>query len=246
MVFSDTTNKNGLIQTVEFWTRMKDGAVTGTLLKQVTTRINSAFEKIMPILLQYNDQLRWDDTNHTDKPTGRFNIVANQNDYKIAEDDNSLDILNIVGVRVKYAASDTQYVSLERILGNDPRVPEILNPNTAITGQPTGFLELGNRIFFDIIPSTSITSGGEIIFQREQDYFASTDTTAEPGIPKPFHELLALYAALDWNMVNRTSDGNLISLLRERIKEVEGNLKVAIDMRNPSKAVMTPKRELYI
>ena len=67
MVFSNTDSKNGLIQSVEFWTRHLDAGISGnaTLLLQITTRLNSAFEKIMPLLLAYSDYIRWDDPKHT-------------------------------------------------------------------------------------------------------------------------------------------------------------------------------------
>ena len=238
MVFSDSTAKDGLIQTFEFWTRMKDGDVTGTLLKQVTSRINLAFDNIMPLLLSYSDNIRWDDTNHTDAPIGRVDIVSGQNDYKITEDDNSLDILNITGVRILPNATDTIYQRLNRIKADDRRVEEILSPDASQTGTPSNYLELGNRLYLDILPNYAATAGIEVFFGREQSYFVSTDTTKEPGIPLPFHELLALYAALDWNMVNRTADGNLISLLQQRIKTKEEELKNFIDLRNPTDVKM--------
>jgi hypothetical protein len=240
--FSDTTNKNGLIQIYEFWTRQQDGSTTGTSLKQATSRINAGFERIMPILLAYNDQIRWDDLNHTDAPIGYVNLVANQNDYKITADDNSLDILNITKVRIKTTSAATLYTELERITADDPRVAQILSPDTSVTGLPSAFLELSNRIYLDVLPNVSVTNGIEIFFGREQSYFVSTDTTKEPGIPKPFHELLALYAALDWNRVNRTDDPALIRELKEEIAKQEYNLKTFINMQNPARAGITNRR----
>lgn len=239
--FSDTTNKNGLIQKFEFWARLQDGTVTGTLLKQITDRINAAFERIMPLLLQFNDQVRWDDSNHSDAPVAYTDLVANQNDYKFTEDDNSLDILNITSVGIKDASGDTVFRQLERITADDPRVPEILDPDTSVSGNPSGFLELGGRVYLDIRPSSSITSGLQIIFGREQSYFVSTDTTKEPGIPKPFHELLALYAALDYISVFRPSETNSITLIQNEIRRQEKDLKNFIDARHPTKVRMTMK-----
>ena len=246
MQFSDTTNKNGGIQLIERLCRMPDGTITSTLLKQFTAAINEAFEDIMPLLLAYNDQVRWDDINHTDAPVGRINLVANQNDYKITVDDNSLDILNITHVRIFQSSSATIYTPIERILANDERVPEILSPATSITGTPSGFLELGNRLYLDILPSYSATSGIEIIFGREQSYFADTDTTKEPGIPKPFHKLPFVIAALEWVTVNRTEDRVLIGELKERVFNMKKELQTFIDLRNPSKTIMTPRRTDFI
>lgn len=244
--FSDTTNKNGLIQLWEFWTRTPDGQCTGTLLKQTTARINAAFENILPLLLSFNDQIRWDDLNHTDAPVGFVNIVSGQNDYKVTTDTNSYDILNITKVRVHISATDTVYHDLERISADDPRVPEILNPSYGVTSPASGFLELGNTLYLDVKPNYACTSGIEITFGRQQQYFVSTDTTKKPGIPLPFHELLALYAALDWNLVNRTEDGNLISQLTQRIAQKRKDLEMLIDLRHPTRAIMTPKKINYM
>ncbi len=231
-----------MIQVFERLTRMPDGTVTGTLLKQVTAQINEGFDDLMPMLLAYNDQIRWDDTNHSDAPIGYVNIISGQNDYKITEDDNSLDILNLTHVRVLTSATGTQYTELERITADDPRVPEILSPSSGITGVPSAFVELGPVLYLDIKPSYAATNGIELFFGREQSYFVSTDTTKEIGIPKPFHKLPVLIAAHEWTMVNRADDSNLIrSLAEKRDKEMKA-LKSFIDMRHPTKLQITTKR----
>ena len=246
MQFSDTVNKTGLIQSCEFWTRQGDGTITGTLLKQFTTRINSAFEKIIPLLLAYNNQIRWDDINNTDAPIGYVNLVANQNDYKITVDANSYDILTILKVRIHQSSSATPYIELKRVTSDDPDAGEILDPSVGASGVPWRFMELGNTIYLDPKPTYACTNGLEIFFGRQQQYFVSTDTTKKPGIPLPFHELLALYASLDWIMVNRTDDTNLITLLQGQINQKVNDLKSFINLRNPSRAKMTMKPISYL
>lgn len=244
MQLSNTTSQAGLVQKVERWTRRPYGR-SGNELREIINGINDSFARILPLLLSYNDLIRWDDTNHTDAPVGTVNLVANQNDYKITQDDNSLDILNIIYVRILNNTGDTQYQELERISADDSRVPEILNPNTAITGSPTGYLELGNRLYLNILPDESITNGLEIGFAREQNYFTVTgtsgDDTTEPGFPKPFHELLALYEAQDWNAINRPKDIRLQNTLDKRIERMERDFKKFIHMRNPARKIMTMK-----
>lgn len=246
MVFNDTTNKNGLIQAFEFWTRMPDGTVTGTLLKQVTARINSAFDNIMPLLMSYTDYIRWDDTNHTDRPIGTLNLVSGQSDYTFGEDDNSLDILNITNVKILESSTDTEYVDLEKMTIDDDRMSDAMSPNPSNTGVPTHWLEVGNSIFLYPEPNYSATNGIKIFFEREQHYFSSTDTTEEAGIPKPFHELLALYASLDWNMVNRSEDVALITRIERRIFKKESELKKLIDLKNPTRSKITMAKISYI
>lgn len=231
--FSDTTNKNGLIQKFEFWARLQDGEVTGTLLKQITDRINSAFENIMPLLLAYDDQIRWDDINNTDAPVGTTDIVSGQSDYKITVDDNSYDILNITHARVYQTSTGTTYYDLDRMTADDPLVTRAISPDSNETGIPTHFLELGNTVYLWPQPNYAATNGLQIFFSRQQQYFTSSDTTKEPGIPLPFHELLVLYAALDYITVFRPEDGSQITLISQRIKRKEQELKNFIDMRNP-------------
>lgn len=245
MVFSDTTNKNGLLQSFEFWTRQPDGTVTGsaTLLKQITARINAGFDKVMPFLLSYSDYIRWDDTNHTDRPSGTLNVVSGQNDYTLTEDDNALDILNLTAVRIKTSSSATEFTSLTRMTLDDSRAENAILPNPTITGTPTHFLENAGTLFLYPEPNFSATAGMQIFFEREQSYFVSTDTTKEPGIPKPFHELLALHAALDWNKVNRSKERGLINDLKEEITRQQNKLFDLISLKNPVRIRMSAVQE---
>lgn len=250
MQLSDTTNQSGLVQSVEKWTRRPYGT-SGDALREIINELNESFNDIMPLLLQYNDQMRWDDSiNHTDAPIGTTNLIANQNDYKFTTDDNSLDILNITKVRIYPSATSDDYRELARISLDDPRVAEIMAPDSEITGTPSAFLEVGNTIYLDILPSYSSTNGIQIFFQRQQKYFTVTgtsgDDTTEPGIPLPFHELLALRAALKWVERNRTDDSNLITTLTRRIDRKEKELYDWVAVRHPSRAIMKPKRSFYI
>lgn len=239
MQFSNTTTKDGLIQRFEYWTRQPDGTVTGTLLLQVTASINNAFDMLMPFLLSYSRFIRWDDTNNTDRPIGRFNIVSGQPDYTIAEDDNSLDILNVTRARILNSATATQRQELQQMFINDPRATEAMSPNPTPTGVPTHFLEQGNSLFLYPKPNYAATEGVEIFFERQQSYFVSTDTTKEPGFPRPFHELLALYAAHDWIIINRPDDAATITRIEARIGQKQQDMTDMISKRNPTRTRMT-------
>lgn len=244
MQFSDTTNKNGIIQTVEFWGNLGDGGISGnaTLLKVITSRVNAGFDMLMPRLLSYTkNSMRWDDLNHTDLAIGTFDINTGQSDYSIVEDDNSLDILNVTDVKFFDTATQTLYQDLEQMTLDDPRAASVMSPNTDEIGIPTHYLESGNSLFLYPQPNYNATAGVKIFFEREQSYFASTDTTKEPGIPKPFHELLALYATLDWLLVNKAKNTALISRVEQRIARKENDLDDIISKRNPTRGSITPR-----
>ena len=242
MVYSDTTNKNGIIQTIEFYTNKGDAGISGdaTLLKVITSRVNDAFDRIMPLLLSYSDKIRWDDTNHTDLPFGTFNIVSGQSDYSLGEDDNSLDILNVTDVRILQSASGTDYKTLQRLTMDDERAIEAMSPNSGETGIPTHFLESNGTLFLFPQPNYASTNGVKIFFEREQSYFTSADTTKEPGIPKPFHRLLPMYAALDWLLVNKPDNGAVIVRIEADIQKTEKNLFDLISAKNPIRIRLQP------
>lgn len=241
MQFSDTSNKNGLIQECEFWTNLGDAAISGdtTLLKQFASRINRAYDAIMPLILSFGDKMRWDDTNHTDHPIGTFNIVSGQNDYELLVDDNSLSILNITDVMILPGSSATEYVRLRRMTLDDPRALRAMSPNPADSGIPSAFVEKDNVVFFDVKPNYSATSGGKLFFERVADYFTAADTTQTPGIPAPFHVLLALYASLDYLLVHKPENKMLITRVEARIAQMRKDLDRAITDRNPIRRRVT-------
>lgn len=237
MKFSDTTNKDGIIQTIEFLCGMPDAYVSGnsTLLKQITGRINRAFDTVLPVILSKSDHLRFDDTNHTDLPIGTTNLVSGQNDYTITTDENSLSILNITDILILPTSTATDYEALTRVTIDDPFATFMLSPNPTQTGVPSKFLEKDNTIFFDVKPNYSSTNGIKVIFERDPSYFISSDTTKEPGIPKPFHELLALIPAHDWLLIYKPDETALITRIEARIAQMKKDLKSSINHRNPTR-----------
>lgn len=190
--------------------------------------------------------IQWDDLNHTDLPIGTFNLVSGQGDYTIAEDANTLDIFNITEVRIYASATDTTYRPVEIINADHPLAYYAMSPSSTETGTPTHVLKRGNTLHFYPTPNYNATSGGKIFFEREQSYFASTDTTKEPGFPKPFHALLALYASHDWLTVNKPENQMLITRLEAQIQKREKGLQELIRTRYPSETKMTPRITPYV
>jgi hypothetical protein len=237
IAFSDTTNKNGLIQLIEFWTNLGDGAISGnaTLLKVMTARVNSAFDRIMPLLMSMTDYLRWDDINNTDLPVGTIDVVSGQSDYTIKTDANALNILNITGVQIHASNNATFFFPLQRMTMDDEWAPFAISPPaTTFVGVPRYFLEMGNTLFLFPQPNYSATNGMKIFFERDPSYFLSTDTTKKPGIPRPFHELLALYPAYDWIVTNKPDNTVLVTRIEAQIKRRESELEALIGARAPT------------
>jgi hypothetical protein len=238
MPFSDTTNKTGIIQIIEFWTNLGDAAISGntTLLKQFTARVNEGFDRLMPFLLSYSDYLRFDDVNNSGQPFGTINLVSGQADYTVSQDNNSLDILNVTDVRILASATGTTYFDLEKMSIDDPRAIEAMAPASTSVGVPIAWLERGNTIFLYPQPNYSATAGIKLFYERQQSIFVSSDTTKEAGIPRPFIRLLPMYAAYDWLCVNKQQNIVLITRLEAQIARAEKDLRDMIAKKYPTHA----------
>lgn len=245
--YSDTTVKNGHLQQMEFWTGLGDAGISGnaTLKLIMTTRLNDAFDKIMPRLLRYLRFLGFDDTNQTGIPTKLTNIVNGTSTYTISTDTNSFEVLEILNVAILASATETQYTEIEKISADDVDAPFFLSPNTLTTGVPNRVLIIGNKLFFNCIPNYSATSGIKTFLVREQDRFAVADTTATAGIPLPFQSLLPVYAAHDWLVVNKPAETMLITRLEAEIARREKDLESFISARNQTRNVITTKWQGY-
>lgn len=238
MQFSDSTNKNGILQRIEYLTGLGDAAITGssTLLKQMTAVVNDSFDEIMPYLLGFSDTVRFDDLNNTDLPIGTINLVSGQADYSASVDANSLAILNITAIRILTSSAGTTYTDLERIYLDDVRALDAMSPNSTDTGIPTKWLENNNVIYLSPKPNYSATSGIKLFFEREPSYFVSSDTSKTPGIPKIFHSLLPLIAAHEWLIVNKPSNTTVITRLEAKIAKRKQDLSDLISAKNPTRA----------
>lgn len=237
MVFSDTTNKNGLVQECEYWTGLGDAAISGdtTLIKFFTNRINMAFDRLVPRLLPYLKTLGWDDANTATTPTKTTNIVNGTNAYTFTTDGTN-DILVITAVAILPNAAATQYTFLEdsQTLLDDEEIAEYISPNSLQTGVPSKYVVNGSVVYFDVLPNYSATNGLKIFFSREQYRFTTADTTKEPGFPVPFHNLLALYASKDYLARNEQNGGTLLSILNAEITKRELELEDFVRARNPA------------
>lgn len=245
MPFNDTTLATpGLIQLCEDWTSLGNGAISGdsTNLKQFTNRINEAFSRLMPLLLSNADYMRWDDSNNVDLPIATVNIVSGQSDYEVKTDADSLNILNLTDLMILPSSTATTYAPITRMTLDHPWAPFAMSPNSNQTGTPSHWLENGNVIFLFPQPNYSVTNGIKLYFERDPAYFTSSDTTKKPGIPRPFHALLALYASLDFILQNRSTDHVLISRLEAQIQRRERELENLIASRNPTRNVMSTER----
>jgi len=198
MQYSDTTNKDGIIQQIEFRTNIGDAGISGdpTLLKQITGQVNDFYMKATGLLISADGQWKWDDSNHTNQPVATTDLVADQTDYTVIAKLPSVaqDWLQVERVNIK-DASGSFYTLFpkDRSKFSTPRTER-----ETVSGQPSSFDFDGASIFLDAKPNYSSTGGLEIVFARAPLLFASDDTTKKPGFASVYHEYLVLGPTYIW------------------------------------------------
>jgi len=230
-----------LIKNFEFWAGMNDGDVSNdtSLKSTITAGFNRKLERYLGMLGMASNISQVDDTNYTNQPFSLFDIVADQHDYEFLEDEDGNTITDITAVLIKVGDS---FRKLDKLTLDNPNAELVMSPN-ATTGTPTRWLERNNTIFFDPIPNYSEAEGGKLFYKRAPSYFATTDTTKQPGIPVPFHELISMSYAYDWNIVHKQQGRVNIAELKVNLDKLEKELKTDQQLRNPYRNMIYPKRE---
>jgi hypothetical protein len=232
IAFSDTTNKAGLIQRCEILTGLGDTGISGnaTLLKQFTGLINSAYQKVVTMILDAQDDWDWDDTGttdgststRTDYPVGTIAMVASQRDYTFPA---SLKMLKVKRVDVTY--DNVNYYKAE--LFDSASTAYGVGNDTTVDGRfskaaPVYDLKANSIWIYPTASASEVTAGAKvrIEFFREPSEFASTDTTKTPGIDTPFQPLIAILASFEYSLGHDLKRADRLALTAQ---DYEGRLR---------------------
>lgn len=214
IVYSDTTNKSGIIQLIEQNCGFNDGGVSGdsTLLAQFTGQVNATIDEILGFLFPKGGTWQLDDSNHTDHPFIYTNIVSGQRDYSFDTDEQGNVVLDIY--RVMVADSGGTFAEIK---ARDQQTANSNNSNTTsyIDGQntagvPTTYDKTGNSIFLDPVPNYDYTNGLKVFINREGSYFTSSDTTKKLGFASLYHEYLALKPSYNYARANSLNNREVL------------------------------------
>lgn len=225
MQFSNTTTKGGILQRCELNLSLPDGAITGdaTLLAYFTGLANETYNELFTEILASQDSWDFDDSNHTDFAIATTPFIASQRDYKFAT---TLEILKIKRMDVTYDGST--YVPCNPVDSSEFNfgIGNATNEDTNFSKDSPAYDVKADSIWIYPLPNaTDVAAGGEIRleFSRDLDDFATTDTTQEPGIDRPFHDLIPLGASMKYAIIkNMDNAKNLKSLFDERLFAMKG------------------------
>lgn len=220
MQYSDTTNKNGLIQRIEDYTNLGDGVITGdsTLLKKITSHVNEVQYELITDIMLLQDSFDWDDPYKTDYPIATTPLVANQRDYQF----DNISFLKLKRVDVTYdgtnwyRATPFDSASYMEGLGNEAITDQSFDKREPMY-DPKSF----GFWLYPMASASDVAAGAKarIEFSRAFDEFVSTDTTKEPAIDRPFHDLIAIGAALKWSIIKGDDKVGNLSALYQTGKE---------------------------
>lgn len=229
--FSDTTNKNGIIQFIEDECGFNDGDITDdtTLLAKFTGDVNHALDEIYALIFKSGGVWQFDDTNHEKYPFIETDLISGQRDYSFTEDEQGNIILDIYKVMVKNP--DGVYVELDQVdqqSKNNNRVNvDSLTDGQNKTGTPNRYDMTANGIFLDPISNYNWRQneegerGVKVFINREGSYFATSDTTKKAGFNGLFHYLLVLLPAYKYARIHSLPQ---VSRIENDIMKMKGEL----------------------
>lgn len=214
MILSDTANKNGIIQTCELLLDTGDGGISGspTLLLQFINLANRAYENVVSMVMKYEGDYTWDDSNYTTFPVGYVNLGttpgSEQSDYvlpaaNVGNGQGSSNVNSFLRfVKAQILDAGGHYQNLVAISET------MFEGAMATTFTPAGFpmyyqLTASSIVLYPPPAASQVTaaSGLKIFFQRNKVDFSQSSLAASPGFPEVYHYLLPLemseaYAAI--------------------------------------------------
>ena len=200
MEFSNTTDKNGLIQDCEFWLfGSKYGTISSnsTMLKTFTSLLNRGLDSTVTVIFEADDRWEFDDTTYTDYPIATTDLVSGQKDY-------TLSVSHLKVTRVEAKDQNGNWILLKPIDLVD--IPVARDEFHFTDAQPIYYDKLANSVFLYPAPNYDSSGGLRVYYQREPNYYISTDTTKKAGFANILHRIQSIYACYDYAVANNLTD----------------------------------------
>lgn len=237
------TNGQDIVSYINF---LCDSDSTSYPIASKVRNTNAFYEELIGKIISADGTWQYDDTNQSTEPVARGTLVEGQQRYSFTSeylDITMIEILNQAG---------TQY---EKIFPLDHQELGDLSPEqyfgTDSSGNPTKgkvmyYDKQGDTIYLYNAPaatSHTLTNGIRVWFKRTADLFTISDTTQEPGLPSPYHSILAYGAALPYCMLYKK---DRVPLYQVKVNQMMEDLLKFYNRREKDKRnIMTHKRILY-
>jgi len=152
---------------------------------------NLAIDEVLSDIFEVGGRWQFDDSNHTDAPSIKTNLVTGQRNYSFTADGSGNLILGISKVMV----SNDGGVSYDEIYPvdkeSDPGTQNFWDGKD-VRGTIFRYNKTANGIELDQLPSADVALGLKVFISREGSYFTVSDTTKKPGFAGLYHEYVGL------------------------------------------------------
>jgi hypothetical protein len=213
----------GLVQLYEreIGANLGDVSDNATKLAQFTSDCNQALDDFWAIALPASGTWQLDDSNQTDYPIIKTNLISGQRDYSFTTDGSGNLILDIYKVMILISATGTTYYEIFPIdqQGADQPIYSTIDTEITTTGTPYRYDKTANGIFLDPIPPYDATNGLKVYINREASYFSTTDTIKKAGVPGNLHKYFYLKPAYDYARRNNLAN---VNRLEAEVLKMEG------------------------
>ena len=206
-----------IVDRITFYTSLDES------IFQATDRliaINNAYDKLHSIILDSQDEWDFDDSNNTELPIAKTDLLASTGMYAIPD-----TLYRLNKVEINYGSGFVKALPLdlnETSLSED----EILARASSATPYYRIF---GQTIQFYPTPTAEVSGGIKLYYDRAITHFTSDEYTAgtvKPGLDQLWHDYIALQASLDgaikFNLVNKADLANTIADIEQRIRRYYG------------------------
>jgi hypothetical protein len=211
MKYNDVTNKQGLVQDVDFLVDTND---TISPIADKTRNFNLALNEFIGIVLSCDGTWQFDDTNYTDLPIGTTDVVANQADYSFNDEMLTINAVEVKGTNGKWVRLLPVDLYRQNSEGRDG-----VSNFMETAGMPEYYDKVGDSIFLYPKTNYSQASSLKVFFQRKVNEILAADTTLSIGIASHLHRFLSICVAYDWAVAK--SHAKLNFLLAEKNRYIQ-------------------------
>lgn len=217
--FSDTTNKDGIVQKIQDACGLSSATTNTYPLKRITKDVNSAMDKYLDMANTNSPKMKIDDTNHSSEPMYQINLASGTKRYTVNTDSNSNQILKIDRVDLLRADGSSKRLTLM----NREGITDVgMASYNATSGEPNSYFLDGEEIVLDRAPNYNSTNGLKLFNTRTPSYFVSTDTTKVAGIPNIHHDYLWIRPSYLWCLIKDKRRAAGLKVLHD---EIVGEIK---------------------
>lgn len=177
--------------------------------------INIALNRVYSLVITADGRWQMDDENSTDFPIATTDIIQGQTDYTIA-----ISFLRIHQVELKPTNGIWRVIDPidERDLAEQGTSPSYLQTIQAI---PYMYDKIGNSVILYPTPNFSQSASLKVWFQRGPFEFTSgevTTGTKQPGFNSLYHDLIPLWVAYSFFLIN---DQSMCQRIMDQIVRLE-------------------------